>query len=821
MPGLFSRIKTWVSLEDVIYSDLNAEFDNVITNFVPLMMDDYSANATQMQVQTDPGESGSESLATTLAGELARLRFVINEMKGTTYWYSSATSSLSELANAVGGGIIPNRISAGKTLTTSDSPAFLVPNGAARTITLDVTPTTFTYYIAGTSYSISTTDVSVTSMTAAPSANNTTLVNDAAIADQEHTKYLGEYGSVIPIDNIGSEISSLNGKLAAFSLNNGSATEYFIGVVDTTNNVIKHCTRGAFIDSTSAAIPRVAFADNDTITLMKLTWVYAKTDGTLTISYTNPRVSATEPSSPATGDYWFDLSLTTPIWKTYSGASWGSATATLIGICMQNTTATIAARSFDFFKSYSEQNSVTLKKESNTEIRSIELGQEVSVNGATIRFGKDFARWNTATDFETGVTEAANTLYYLYVTEDGAPKISDKFPTDRRGDLRGLYHPIESWRCVGQVWNNGSSNFEEPLDYVNDYGNGVQLHHSLSGNALTVYAVGSLLKPIEIPDVTTGVVRRRLLPPLSLTVSSGSTLGHTSAVADFVHAYMLSNSNGNAELAVSGLHYDSGIVATTVAEGGAGGADTKGTIYSGTARTSVPLFCLGRLGSTQTTAGTWATALDSGYVGNAFETASGRFLRVTEFTGSGTYNKNLAARFIKVTVIGGGGGGGSSGNNYTTSNGGGGGGCAIKWIPNSAVGSTETVTVGAGGTGNSGAAGTAGGTSSFGSHCSATGGGAGLAWGSNGAAGGTGSGGNINIAGGPSSGNAEYSTASADCIGAGGNSFLGGGGYVAGTASNGTTGGSYGGGGGGAHRTTGAVTGGSGAAGYVVVEEYA
>ena len=57
----------------------------------PEQMDDYSANAAGMQVQTNPGESGSESLPTTLAGELERLRFIINEMKGTTYWYETQT----------------------------------------------------------------------------------------------------------------------------------------------------------------------------------------------------------------------------------------------------------------------------------------------------------------------------------------------------------------------------------------------------------------------------------------------------------------------------------------------------------------------------------------------------------------------------------------------------------------------------------------------------------------------------------------------------------------------------------------------------------
>ena len=54
------------------------------------------------------------------------------------------------------------------------------------------------------------------------------------------------------------------------------------------------------------------------------------------------------------------------------------------------------------------------------------------------------------------------------------------------------------------------------------------------------------------------------------------------------------------------------------------------------------------------------------------------------------------------------------------------GGTSIKLIDGASVGATETVTIGTGGTGGVGMNdGTAGGTSSFGSHCSVTGGGGG------------------------------------------------------------------------------------------------
>lgn len=98
------------------------------------------------------------------------------------------------------------------------------------------------------------------------------------------------------------------------------------------------------------------------------------------------------------------------------------------------------------------------------------------------------------------------------------------------------------------------------------------------------------------------------------------------------------------------------------------------------------------------------------------------------FTVSGTWNKPAGLRAALVEVVGGGGGTGgcatTGASQVAASAGGGGAGYARKLIQASALGSTETVTVGAGGSAGAAGAndGTAGGTSSFGSHCSATGG---------------------------------------------------------------------------------------------------
>lgn len=462
--SLQARVKTWVSAEDVTYSDLNAEFDNVLTAMQPLLIDDYSTNSTQMQVQTDPGEVGTESLSTTLAGEIARLRFMLSELSGETYWYTSPAASLSDLVNAVGTGLLDNRIASGRVRTGSDFPIFLVPNGSARTVKLDGTPTNFVYYIAGVRYTISS-DVTITSLTAAPSSNNTCLVNDSIAADQAWTKYTGENGTEIPVDNMGTEISALVGKFAAFKIA-GTTDEYFIAYVKSTTALSK-AYRGYFLDSADAPILRAGYTNNDTITLMKLSWIFAKTDGTLTVTYNNPIWSYDEPSSPSLGDYWFDIANN--IWKRYDIPSYTSAGATLVGVCIQDATNTVGARSFEFFQAWDSMNTVEVFTESNSQVKSRYAESEIGVWGSTHRYSRNLITWDMTTDLESGVTEGSSTYYYFYITESGDKMISDIRPYDRSGDLKGWYHPYYSWRCVGWAFNNASSNLGNVESFYNKY----------------------------------------------------------------------------------------------------------------------------------------------------------------------------------------------------------------------------------------------------------------------------------------------------------------------------------------------------------------
>jgi hypothetical protein len=176
---------------------------------------------------------------------------------------------------------------------------------------------------------------------------------------------------------------------------------------------------------------------------------------------------------------------------------------------------------------------------------------------------------------------------------------------------------------------------------------------------------------------------------------------------------------------------------------------------------------------------------------------------VQVFMSTGTYVVPAGVSQIRVRVHGAGGSGGgvAGGGRNRVASGGGGGGMSIKTL-NVTAGTSYAVTVGAGGaavTLSAANAGNAGGTSSFGAVCSATGGSGGAATTGNavnsaaGATGGTGSGGDLNYTGGGSgiasttTTNATYNSLSA--TGGGSGACIFGNGFSSGTAT--ITGGGY------------------------------
>lgn len=98
--GLWNTIKTWINGEVVYSGDLNAEFQNVISNMSPDKFDNYSRSTPEIQSQESPSDSGGNPIITpqpglSLANEIKRLRYMISQITGKTYWYQNPDRTLS------------------------------------------------------------------------------------------------------------------------------------------------------------------------------------------------------------------------------------------------------------------------------------------------------------------------------------------------------------------------------------------------------------------------------------------------------------------------------------------------------------------------------------------------------------------------------------------------------------------------------------------------------------------------------------------------------------------------------------------------------
>ena len=164
---------------------------------------------------------------------------------------------------------------------------------------------------------------------------------------------------------------------------------------------------------------------------------------------------------------------------------------------------------------------------------------------------------------------------------------------------------------ASQITFSNTVNFGANPIFTNAFDKIFSITASVATNALTV-TLNPCALDFRSSTLTSGtIVTRTVTSAISVTVSSGSTLGTVSAQQSRIVVLAIDNA-GTVELAVvnisGGNQLDETNLITTTAEGGAGAADSASTIYSTTARTSVAYKVVGYVESTQTTAGTWATA---------------------------------------------------------------------------------------------------------------------------------------------------------------------------------------------------------------------
>lgn len=197
-----------------------------------------------------------------------------------------------------------------------------------------------------------------------------------------------------------------------------------------------------------------------------------------------------------------------------------------------------------------------------------------------------------------------------------------------------LYNPVST-----------GSQLSSRLDILN-----MTLATSVAANALTIelktQAAGSpaVSDPVKISfrssTITSGIYNQRsVTSALSIVVPSGATLGHASGVQHDIWVYAIDNA-GTVELAVSqALFPENQLVTTTTISGS---ATSNKVMYSTTGRSNVPVRLIGRLLSTQTTAGTYALNVSAIYIGDYGILTVGRVV--------GAFYTNTAGTTIPTTA---------------------------------------------------------------------------------------------------------------------------------------------------------------------------
>jgi hypothetical protein len=156
--------------------------------------------------------------------------------------------------------------------------------------------------------------------------------------------------------------------------------------------------------------------------------------------------------------------------------------------------------------------------------------------------------------------------------------------------------------------NTNATANKQDISKADLYPQSFQIGGSVAANALTATLQPT---PITFRSATAGsgaINNRMVSTAISLTIPSGTTVGTSNGVESTLLFAAIDNA-GTVELAVINTVFfnqfaSEGILTTAAIAGGT----AANQWYSQTARTNVPYKLIGTITSTQTTAGTWATA---------------------------------------------------------------------------------------------------------------------------------------------------------------------------------------------------------------------
>lgn len=391
-------------------------------------------------------------------------------------------------------GVLPGtRIISGAKYGTTTRPAFLsAAGGSTATANLLGASVNVSLSITGNPLTL-TIDSAYTSLSLAPSSNNTCVINDATVAGQWATKLIGEQCvgmsgdgidaqrrriPGITIGTVGTGITALVGTWQYFKVvNSVGLTEIFYAYIFSSTQLV-YLKRGLCnLGSTNVSggtqyQSRLALSNGNTITLLKATYLFvtyvSSSSYTLDTTTKRPIISPTAPASPATGDYWYQMPTRTQesgLWWRWSGSAWVIKTSILMGVGICDSAGCQWVEPEPFYQTHNSANTIEF-----TEISAQIFGAATIearwqgycyVNGYRVvnNLGQMIWAISSVMSDTNNAQITTGDPVYLYLDEIGQTYISASPP--REVDYRGgRYHPDFPMRCVGMAVWNGNSNFQ-------------------------------------------------------------------------------------------------------------------------------------------------------------------------------------------------------------------------------------------------------------------------------------------------------------------------------------------------------------------------
>lgn len=418
--------------------------------------------------------------------------------------------------------------------------------------------------------------------------------------------------------------------------------------------------------NTNVASPGLYFKDSTGASIIKI--------GPVHVGTTAPNVSPAGSSGNSTGEAWLDTSLTPNGWKVWTGSAWTNATP--IG--------------------------------SDTVQGLLELA-----TNAETQAGSDTARAVTPAGLQSKVSDSISTTSSTTIASSTAVKSAYDLANAALAKSGGTVTGNLEIGATGSLSFEGSTAdaFETTIAVVDPTADRTITVPNVTGTIVTTGDTGSVTSTM----LADGTI-------LDADINAAAAIAGTKINPDF----------GSQTIKTTGIV--SNALGTAAAPSITFTGDTNTGLYSPGAdqiaivkggTESLRFTDTGALGLSGTNYGTANQIIKS--QGSGAAPIWGNAVDYQEFTSSGTWTKPTGVTGIYVEIVGGGAGGGSGGRLQTSQSrcGGGSGAGGVylnRWCKASDLGSTVSVTVGAGGPGgvaatsdnSAGSSGTVGGQSSFG-----------------------------------------------------------------------------------------------------------